>query len=90
MNSPLVPIFRRGFTHFRENGIENELVLEWFGKGIIKEVEQPEGFALTFGRIVLVLIIVACMYTCSLIVFSAELSFKGHVKRRGLADTKQA
>ena len=86
-NSPLVPMFRQGLNHFRENGIENELVLEWFGDGI-EEVAQLEGFALTFGRVVLVLIIMGAMYLFSLFMLGAELTFKRCVQKSSSEDAR--
>ena len=87
MNSPLVPMFRQGLNHIRETGIENDIVLQWFGKGI-EEVAQLEGFALTFGRVVLVLIIMGAMYLSSLFMLGAELTFKRCVQKSSSEDAR--
>ena len=48
MNSPLLPMFEQGVSHFREKGVQQTLFSKWFGKGVRNELKFG-GNILTIG-----------------------------------------
>ena len=73
-NSPLVPMFKQGVSHFREKGIEHELLTKWFGKWK-KNDDTLDGNTLTLGQMMLVFILMAVVYALCLTFLCGEIMF---------------
>ena len=81
-NSPLLPIFDQGISHFREKGIEKELLTKWFGKELKHDmVLLNEGNILTLSQLGFVFINMTVVYIVCLVVLGGEKLFR-YVKRR--------
>ena len=78
-NSPLFPMFLKGLTYLRENGMERQIFYKWFGK-FNGEKSSTEN-VLSFGQMVLVFVMMMVVFVIALFVLCAELAFKHHINR---------
>ena len=74
-NSPLVPMFEQGVSHFRERGVEHELQTKWFGKWM-ENKDVVSGNMLTLGQLGLIFIIMAAIYIICLTGLCGEIMFQ--------------
>ena len=78
-NSPLLPMFLKGLTYLKENGLERQIFYRWFGE-FNGEKSSTEN-VLTFGQMVLVFVMMMVVFVIALFVLCAELAFKNHINR---------
>ena len=75
-NSPLLPMFEQGVSHFREKGIEKELLTKWFGKEMKNIMLSHEGNILTLKQLGFVFINMAGIWILCLVVLCGEKVYR--------------
>ena len=71
-NSPLKPIFNNAIIKLREYGTFDYLVMEWEGKDIISS-GGAELYSLSFGQVILAMLIFSSYFGIALLVLGFEL-----------------
>ena len=73
-NSPLKPIFNNAIIKLREYGTFDYLVMEWEGKDIISS-GGAELYSLSFGQVILAMLVFSSYFGIALLVLGFELVF---------------
>ena len=73
LNSPLVPMFKLGVGHFREQGMESQLYFEWIGVGYNEGSSLLSMTVLTPGQVVMAFTFILSIYMLSLLVLGVEV-----------------
>ena len=73
LNSPLVPMFKLGVGHFREQGIESQLYFKWIGVGYNEASSLLSMTVLSPGQVVMAFTFMMSIYMLSLLVLGLEV-----------------
>ena len=74
-NSPLKPIFNNAIIQLKESGTFDYLVTKWEGKDIVTSGGSVL-YSLTFGQVILAILLFVSYFGIALFVFISELIFK--------------
>ena len=80
-NSPLHPIFMQGTSHFRESGLESQLIYHSLGGSEQSATSPSEGHILAIGETVTVFLMMLTVCIVALIVLCGEVTYKRFLKK---------